>query len=70
MKKVNLDDLIEQIKKNVEQRIEGEKKIKKWEIYKTKLDEYHCELGKKNLKELNKYKGYCYCHICILDIIG
>lgn len=65
----SLDELLEKMKKTTEQRIEGERKIKEWEEYKKKLDEYHREQSKKYLKKEIKSKGLCYCNICILDII-
>lgn len=64
-----LDELLEKMKKTTEQRIEGDRKIKEWEIYKAKLDEYHSEQSKKYLKKEIKTKGLCYCNICLLDII-
>lgn len=63
------DELLEKMKKTTEQRIEGNRKIKEWEIYKAKLDEYHREQSKKYLKKEIKTKGLCYCNICLLDII-
>jgi hypothetical protein len=63
------DDLLEKMKKTTEQRIEGDRKIKEWEEYKKKLDEYHREQSKKYLKKEIKTKGLCYCNICLLDII-
>ena len=65
---MNFDDLLEKMKKTTEQRIEGERKIKEWEIYKPKLDEYHREQSKKYLKKQIKTKGECMCNICILDL--
>jgi predicted ABC-class ATPase len=63
------DDLLEKMKKTIEQRIEGDHKIKEWEEYKKKLDEYHREQSKKYLKKEIKSKGMCYCSICLLDLI-
>lgn len=66
----SLDELVKIMEKTTNEYIENQYKLKEWEIYKTKLDEYHHEQSKKYIKKNFKYKGECYCNICILNLIS
>lgn len=68
-KKQTIDELIQIMEKTTNEYIKGQKKLKEWEIYKTKLDEYHYEQSKKYIKKEIKMKGECFCNICLLDLI-